>query len=129
MTASPATSLPPSLNSLVAGFLRVLANERGASAHTLRAYERELHGFAAWATERFGAESGVAQIEHTHIRAFLGTLYDRGLSKASAPVPSPPSAAGSSGSPVRVTLTRMPHRWLPRLACPNIYLASPPSSR
>ena len=26
----------------------VLANERGASAHTLRAYQRELHGFAAW---------------------------------------------------------------------------------
>jgi len=84
MTASPAPSLPPTLNALVDDFLRVLANERGASAHTLRAYERELHGFAAWATERFGAESGVAQIEHTHIRAFLGTLYDRGLSKASA---------------------------------------------
>jgi integrase/recombinase XerC len=26
----------------------------------------------------------VARIEHTHIRAYLGTLYDRGLSKASA---------------------------------------------
>ena len=26
----------------------------------------------------------VDRIEHTHIRAYLGTLYDRGLSKASA---------------------------------------------
>src|SRR5208282_3899065 len=26
----------------------------------------------------------VARIEHTHIRSYLGTLYDRGLSKASA---------------------------------------------
>ena len=30
----------------------MLANERGASAHTLRAYQRELHGFAAWLAER-----------------------------------------------------------------------------
>ena len=84
MTASPAPVLSPSLDILVADFLRVLANERGASAHTLRAYHRELNGFAAWAAERFGPESSVAAIEHTHIRAFLGTLYDRGLSKASA---------------------------------------------
>ena len=61
----------------------MLANERNASAHTLRAYERELHGSAAWLRERGGAPE-VAQIEHTHIRAFLGTLYERGLSKASA---------------------------------------------
>ena len=32
------------LGPLVAEFLRMLANERGASAHTLRAYQRELHG-------------------------------------------------------------------------------------
>jgi len=84
MTASPAPALSASLDLLVADFLRVLANERGASAHTLRAYERELHHFAAWAAERFGPEASVAAIEHTHIRAFLGTLYERGLSKASA---------------------------------------------
>ena len=34
-----------SLEMLVADYLRVLTNERGASTHTLRAYERELHGF------------------------------------------------------------------------------------
>jgi integrase/recombinase XerC len=68
----------------VDGFLKVLANERGASSHTLRAYERELHGFASWAAERGDAGLSVQRIEHTDIRAYLGTLYERGLSKASA---------------------------------------------
>ena len=89
-TAAPVIANP--LATLVNGFLKVLANERGASVHTLRAYERELHGFAAWLTDRFelaensDASPGqcVRRIEHTDIRAFLGTLYDRGLSKASA---------------------------------------------
>lgn len=96
MSSSPPALEPAEiaspLDALVTGFLKVLQNERGASAHTLRAYRRELHGFAAWVSERFGAEltggEGVNQIvqriEHTDIRAFLGTLYDRGLSKASA---------------------------------------------
>ena len=64
----------------------MLANERGASAHTLRAYQRELHGFAALvspSTKANGARA-LSRIEHTDIRAYLGTLYDRGLSKASA---------------------------------------------
>jgi integrase/recombinase XerC len=83
MSASPAVIASP-IDPLVAEYLRVLANERGASAHTLRAYERELLSFATWAAERFGPQADVACIEHTDIRAFLGTLYDRGLSKASA---------------------------------------------
>jgi integrase/recombinase XerC len=66
-----------------AAYLRVLANERGASAHTLRAYQRELHGFAAWLGKHKSGLS-IAGIEHTHIRAYLGSLYERGLSKASA---------------------------------------------
>jgi integrase/recombinase XerC len=77
-----------SLGLLVDDYLRVLANERGASTHTLRAYERELHGFAVFVDKRFGpghsADETVKRIEHTDIRAYLGTLYDRGLSKASA---------------------------------------------
>jgi integrase/recombinase XerC len=73
-----------SLDSLVADYLRVLANERGSSEHTLRAYERELRGFTAYIAERNGVEHGPESIEHTEIRAYLGTLYDRGLSKASA---------------------------------------------
>jgi len=75
----PRSALAP----LVAEYLRVLENERGASAHTLRAYERELTGFAH-VGEALGAEFTVERIEHTHIRAYLSTLYDRGLTKASA---------------------------------------------
>ena len=72
------------LDALVADYLRVLTNERSASAHTLRAYDRELRNFAGFVAERYGSEQTVDLIEHTHIRAYLGTLYDRGLSKASA---------------------------------------------
>jgi integrase/recombinase XerC len=81
-TASPAVAAPLSL--LVEEYLRVLTNERGASAHTLRAYQRELRGFAAFQAEHCGAEQDVAAIEHTQIRTYLGALYERGLSKASA---------------------------------------------
>jgi integrase/recombinase XerC len=76
----PASAVPQ----LAVDYLKVLANERGASMHTLRAYERELNGFAAYVVQHLGAALTVDRIEHTHIRAYLGTLYDRGLSKASA---------------------------------------------
>ena len=72
------------LKPLAAEYLRVLANERGASNHTLRAYERELNGFAAHFAEQYGADFPIERIEHTHIRSYLSVLYDRGLSKASA---------------------------------------------
>ncbi len=84
MTASAAPAITAPLQDLVADYLRVLANERGASAHTLRAYRRELEAFAAWIAGEYGKDRGPESIEHTHIRAYLGTLYDRGLSKASA---------------------------------------------
>jgi integrase/recombinase XerC len=64
-------------------FLSMLVHERNSSPHTVRAYERELHGFADFVVERFGVEWAVDRIEHQHIRAFLGELYGRGLSKAS----------------------------------------------
>jgi len=70
--------------SLVQEFLAVLANERGSSSHTLRAYERELHDFGAYLVEMFGAGLEIKRVEHQHIRAYLGALYDKGLSKASA---------------------------------------------
>lgn len=61
----------------------MLAHERNASEHTVRAYERELHGFAEFVTERLGARFAIPKIEHQHIRAYLGELYGKGLSKAS----------------------------------------------
>src|ERR1700756_462043 len=75
---------PTSLDSLVAEYLRMLANQRGASAHTLRAYQRELHNFAGYMAKHHATTRNVDKIEHTQIRAYLGTLYDRGLTKASA---------------------------------------------
>ena len=83
-TAVVTASIAASLGSLVEEYLRVLKNERGASAHTLRAYQRELRGFAAFHAEKYGDGRGVEAIEHTQIRAYLGLLYQRGLSKASA---------------------------------------------
>jgi len=78
----PIASLP--VATLVEQYLSMLANERGASEHTLRAYQRELRGFAAFIAERYGNNHSVQAIEHTHIRTYLGELYRRGLSKASA---------------------------------------------
>jgi integrase/recombinase XerC len=67
----------------VADFLAVLANERGASAHTVRAYARELQDFSSFLAETMDAGAAVKDVEHTHIRAYLGKLYERGLTKAS----------------------------------------------
>jgi integrase/recombinase XerC len=65
-------------------FLAMIANERGASEHTVRAYAREVKNFAAYLQETMGVGAGVAAVEHLHIRAYLGLLYERGLTKASA---------------------------------------------
>jgi integrase/recombinase XerC len=65
-------------------FVVAMANERGASPHTLRAYERELQNFSAYMVAKQGASYAVTRIEHQQIRAYLSELYGRGLSKASA---------------------------------------------
>ena len=65
-------------------FLRVLAAERGASEHTVRAYAREVRSFAEFLGEAPGTGGKLAQVEHLHIRSYLGVLYGRGLGKASA---------------------------------------------
>jgi len=69
---------------LAEGFLAMLANERGASEHTVRAYAREVRGFAAYLNETLGKNARMESVEHLHIRAYLGVLYERGLTKASA---------------------------------------------
>ncbi len=63
-------------------YLAMLRDERGAGEHTLRAYAREVRGFAAWLTETLG-DADVRSVEHTHVRAYMAVLYDRGLGKAS----------------------------------------------
>jgi len=78
-TAARITASP---QELVEAYVRVLTIERSASVHTLRAYQRELRDFASWLA-KYHDSLAVNQIEHTHIRAYLGALYERGLSKAS----------------------------------------------
>ncbi|HZZ39409.1 MAG TPA: tyrosine recombinase XerC [Acidobacteriaceae bacterium] len=77
-------SSKPAIVQRVEEFLAMLANERNASPHTIRAYARELHGFADFVVERIEANLPLQRIEHQHVRAYLGELYVRGLSKASA---------------------------------------------
>ena len=64
-------------------FLAMLRDERGASEHTLRAYRREVGCFAEYLQETLG-DAGIRVVEHTHIRGYLGVLYEKGLSKTSA---------------------------------------------
>src|SRR5580698_5025851 len=71
------------IEGLVERFLAMLANERGASGHTVRAYAREVRSFAAYLGETLGDGASVKQVEHLHIRAYMGVLYERGLTKAS----------------------------------------------
>lgn len=71
------------IHTLTHEYMAVLSNERAASPHTLRAYQRELDAFADFLAKNYGAEFSVASLEHPQIRAYLGTLYDRGLSKPS----------------------------------------------
>lgn len=62
-------------------YLRTLAATRGASAHTLRAYGRDLEELCAWLASRGVQDpSGVGP---RTLRGFLGTLDDRGLAPAS----------------------------------------------
>jgi len=61
----------------------MLQNERNASVHTVRAYRREVLSFVAYLRETLGAQAKIAAVDHLHIRAYLGQLYERGLTKAS----------------------------------------------
>jgi integrase/recombinase XerC len=65
-------------------FLRVLEDERNASTHTVRAYRREVGNFAGYLRETLGEGAKIGAVEHLHIRAYMGLLYERGLTKASA---------------------------------------------
>jgi integrase/recombinase XerC len=69
---------------LAEAFLAMLANERGASQHTVRAYAREVRSFAVYLAETMGKGARVDAVEHLHIRAYMGVLFERGLTKASA---------------------------------------------
>jgi integrase/recombinase XerC len=79
-------SAPTEISLLADRFLAVLANERGSSAHTVRAYAREIRNFVTFLASKdgIGPRATIKSVEHLHIRAYLAILYDRGLTKASA---------------------------------------------
>jgi len=87
-----AAKLPPTVSktaasefeALVVQFLAMLQDQRNASVHTVRAYRRELQNFVAYLAETLGPEASITAIDHLHIRAYLGQLYEHGLTKASA---------------------------------------------
>ena len=68
----------PCYEGLAEEFLAAMEHERGASAHTVRAYRREVLAFGVYLQ---GTEVGA--VEHLQIRAYMGELYGRGLGKAS----------------------------------------------
>lgn len=78
--------LPTEFDQLAEAFLSMIARERGASEHTVRAYTRELRNFAAYLGSKdvLSSEGTIATVEHLHIRAYLASLYERRLTKASA---------------------------------------------
>ncbi len=73
-----------STGELAERFLAMLANERGSSEHTVRAYAREVRNFVGYLEETLGKNVAIGAVEHLHIRAYLAVLYERGLTKASA---------------------------------------------
>ncbi|HET9086487.1 MAG TPA: tyrosine recombinase XerC [Acidobacteriaceae bacterium] len=73
----------PEVSRLVTEYIAVLTSERAASDHTVRAYRRELNSFAKFVARRCGTAVTPAQIEHPLIRQYLGTLYEKNLSKPS----------------------------------------------
>ena len=80
--ASPEPTAPEILR-LITQYMAVLTVERASSEHTVRAYQRELHSFAMFLAKRCGEDVVPSQIEHPVIREYLGTLYEKNLSKPS----------------------------------------------
>jgi integrase/recombinase XerC len=75
--------MTPQPKRLAEEFLAMLAHERTASPHTLRAYQREISNFADYLIEQSGSHVEVRSIDHLLVRGYLGELYSRGLAKAS----------------------------------------------
>ena len=69
------------MNDPLAAFLRHLAVERNASAHTLRSYRNDLTDFQRFLNDRSAAS--VADADTRAVRAWLVALHARGLAPAS----------------------------------------------
>jgi integrase/recombinase XerC len=64
-------------------FLRYLSVERGASAHTVRAYASDLADFEAYLDDTVSADAPLAAVDTRVVRGWLARLGVRGLEPAS----------------------------------------------
>jgi integrase/recombinase XerC len=68
----------------LAEFTAFLAKERNDSAHTVKAYARDVADFAAFCGRYYGGAWSWAGVDRLAIRGWLGALHQRGLAKRSA---------------------------------------------
>ncbi len=59
-------------------FAEHMATVRGLSPHTITAYAKDVRQFASWVKFQTGGETDPADVDHTLLRSFLGTLRRRG---------------------------------------------------
>jgi integrase/recombinase XerC len=67
----------------ISEFVAFLAKERNDSAHTVRAYGRDVAEFAAFCERFYGGSWHWAGVDRLAVRGFLGALQQRGLAKRS----------------------------------------------
>ncbi|HET9180854.1 MAG TPA: tyrosine recombinase XerC [Candidatus Angelobacter sp.] len=72
-------TLSPEVRRGIQKFLDYMQAEKSVSAHTLRAYRKELQRFG----EYLGPQIRWKDVDHVFIRGFLGELHSQGLSKVS----------------------------------------------
>ena len=68
----------------IAAFLRHLEKERNASAHTVRAYAKDLAQLDDHVRGQLGREGEPKDVDHLMVRSFLAELHRAGIKKVSA---------------------------------------------
>jgi len=119
----------PTLGQLVSEYLRVLANERAASAHTLRAYERELAGFASFIVKNYGEAQSPARIETPTFAAILERCMTAVCPRRRRRGHWRPFGAGSNGWREQDAWSKTRLRWWPPRAFRSTCRACPQSNR
>ena len=76
--------MPAKRPQAVAEYLTHLEKEKGASAHTVKAYRRDLEAFVEFCDRHYGGGWSWATVDRLGLRGFLGELQRRGLAKRTA---------------------------------------------